>query len=356
MSLKSWKSLAVAGMLLALLGTSAQAGGVFVTGTMNVNSSDVGFLPYPGNYQGFQSVDFLTGAGTNSYTNAWTAGNSNPNIPAAGDKVTSVGVLGLSNFGKSYSLSGGAGTSMAYLTSGQFVAVYALQGVLSSNTSLANFDPSVGGKGVIEIISLTNPSTFNPSNPNTWLAGTVVGTLTITGRPSSSIPGSAFTHGAETDFADNIGLLNGSGVNTASAAISGGALLNPNAQFQFVWQGGSLISGFNGLDQNPDFFVNLTQALTTTTPSNPGDTDLNSIFDTLMGLPSTTDGFAVPGGGGNDYDPTPLITNGDAEELNQGGFAVPGAIVPEPASMVLWSVFGAGFALSALRRRFSGRK
>lgn len=333
----------LATLLAAVCFSSTAQADVFVTGQTNIN----GAIQNNGtglNYAGARN--FGLGSNGISFTNFQGAG-----APGSGGVITAVGFAILDG---SANVNGGVGP--AYTTSPNLVGVYALRGV-ENGAFGASFN-----EGVIQVFDRSlaagaTPAIF-PLNPSSWTQGNdIVAQFNINNTPINAVlqgpPGGVAT---EPLLVPNPGAINDAEVDTTAG-------VGTTADFLFSLVSGGLFTPLGGSD---DFFIRLNQliAFPTGIPDQAAlaalVAQLNDLFDDLM-----TDGGFDPGNGfsygnpgdGTVYNPLAGPNSGDTVQTNTGGLVVPGQVVPvteipEPASLIVWSVLAAGGAgLGMIRRR-----
>jgi hypothetical protein len=318
------------------LGNSAKAD-VLVTGPVGFNNPNV-FVPggtqVPGNPVGPSGLATLAGSSGISFTNAWSNG-----APAVGDKVTAIGFSLVSSF--TMSDTGIGLTNFPTVV----VGVFALEGQITQVG--ANGLTAAFTSGAVNLYNTGNPTVLG-NNPSTWVPGGNVNaaplaSFTLT-DPGAVVPGPG---GAPVNlFAGNTAEVVFDNVNTD------GDLL-----FDFVGamdvMGDQFIEYLNSL--NPGLHVNINELFQSVTAGEYGldaadIAFLNSLFAALLGGSFTGDGP------GEDFNPLGNGSNGDtiqtlSYEANFGNF-VDNTEVPEPASLIVWSVMAAGGAgIGMIRRR-----
>lgn len=330
----------LATLLAAVCFSSTAQADVFLTGQTNINGSiqnNGGGVNAPG------ARNFGLGSNGISFT------NFHGNVAGQGGVITAIG----------FSLLDGSqntnGTVSPFSSTGSMIGIYALRGVENGQFG-ASFT-----EGVIQVFDRTSigqafPPGINPLNPSTWNpTNDLVGTFKINNTPINAVlqgpPGGQAT--------EPLVVPNPGAINDATVEVVAGA--GTTADFLFSLLGGSL---FTQLGANDDFFIRLNQLFQSPTLTEDQLTDLinqlNPLFDALM----AAGGFANGGNntfsygvGGTVYNPLGGPANGDTIQTNTGGLVVPGQTVPvteipEPASLIVWSVMAAGGAgLGMIRRR-----
>lgn len=323
------------------LGTTAQAD-VFVTGQTNINGS------IQNNGSGVNAPgarNFGLGSNGISFT------NFHGNVAGQGGVITAIG----------FSLLDGSqntnGTVSQFSSTGSLIGIYALRGVENGQFG-ASFN-----EGVIRVFDRTSvgqplPPGINPLDPSTWNpTNDLVAQFNINNTPINAViqgpPGGQAT--------EPLVVPNPGAINDATVDINAG--VGTTADFLFSLVSGSL---FTQLGANDDFFIRLNQLFQSPT-INQAQVDaliaqLNPLFDALMAAGGFANGgtntFSYgPPGSGTVYNPLGGPANGDTIQTNTGGLVVPGQTVPvteipEPASLIVWSVMAAGGAgLGMIRRR-----
>lgn len=330
----------LATLLAAVCFSSTAQADVFVTGQTNINGS------IQNNGLGSNALgarNFGLGSNGISFT------NFQGGAPGTGGAITAVGFALLDG---SYNANGGVG---AFSQSGALIGIYALRGV-ENGAFGASFT-----EGVIQVFDRTPlgggaaPS-INPFDTSTWAPGSdMVAQFNINNTPISAVlQGPPGGNATEPLIVPNPAAINDATVNLNAAT-------GTTADFLFSLVSGTLFTPLGGSD---DFFIRLNQLISGTTglpdqaAVNALIAQLNPLFNTLM----TAGGFAPGSGfsfgaGGTVYDPLGGPANGDTIQTNTGGLVVPGQVIPvteipEPASLIVWSVMAAGgMGLGMIRRR-----
>ncbi len=338
-------------LAVASLGATAQAD-VFVSGTVQMNPNSGTTNP-----NGNDTVRQITSFGGYSYTNK------------VGGDATSGGVRVVGVINNLGSILNGLGSGDAN-TQSNITAVFALNGQFAGDLNTgnlgANFDPSVGGSGQIRFYN--NDTGIISVDPSTWVTNILnldeglIGVFDLIARPTD------FENGEQGfPVVSDVISLTEALVNTARAVQGttgpegdATALFQLNTSFDLDLNS-SLAPLFEYLGISPDggvedpargaLLVDLDELGSPDGALAGPYLDLfDDIFNTL--LPSVGGGFL----GGDTYDPTKPFVTGDTSQSISGGDAYPGSMVsaevPEPASLIVWSVMAAGGAgLGMIRRR-----
>lgn len=343
---KTW----LVGLAMLLATSVAARADTFVTGTVDFSGGSL-----IANDARRANID---SAGV-SYTNAWSTGPGG--VPALGDKVTAVGFVKISG------AQVGVATSSA--TPDRLVALYAIQGtIVDANPATLR---AAFTAGQVRVYDRGSGAGLLQNDPDTWLgaatpisAGALnsdLGRYDITNAPTAVVQGLPGGTTTEALVPFNLALINTSGVNLAAGVGSTTSEFvfreNVDGSFTNDYNVG-LINPDDILDDSPvgDIFVRLNQTLSSATGGLApvgGTGDLNTIFTTFLG------GTFDSGSGGGTYNPAAGLGpngNGDVIQQNDGGFVVPGGRpqqeeIPEPTSILLFSVIGIGGMAYRLRRR-----
>lgn len=389
----------LAAFVTLVFGTSARAD--FLVQTARIHTSTggattVGTLMTDG---GVNLVNGNTSLG-NQFIN-----NTTTNTAASAGSVVVVG----SNLLASYGFQFGGGMGAVYNPAGApmqpLVAVFALAGSVGSGTSTI-FTAATGRIGLFSIGGTLVSNGYNEFNPLTWGAVNAAGTVLLTpvavwdlkppepvidlgvGVPSGGGPGGVFNLSPAQ--------VNQISVNTAVGSANQGFFLfreTQNSTFASspgALSGNSFVTvignppivppGTSFLDEGivsriDESYRRAVAAITGSISGGPGSAGfdaLNTIASVLGGLPVLTGGspgqaFATAfggignsGGSGTSYNPSGGTPVPDTSDLffTLGTTTGVGTqvVVPEPSSVVLYSLMTAGLGLFSGLRRYRGQK
>lgn len=376
---KSWKHLIAVTLASLALGGGARADFI-VTTISDVDKGSGGTA---------SNVNALVGTSAGNFDFGNTIGSTTGGS-AVGDtrQVVSVGVDVLSGGLKSF---GGGNTGATY-NGNPIVVVTAVQGT-ATVTALGGgtqFKVESGKIGFFQTDANFNAN-FNQFNPLTWQATDATGATLKTPLAvfklvdPSGIVGFDVLQGTKGDggnvLSANNNLINfqtqNPTNNTGDFTFKETSIGSPGAAFIQVSKDG-LFPGNTDLGDALHIFIN--QVLAKSTSNDPNDAGnkfrfvdpdgsngvkglaaLNTIATNLGGLSFFASGF---GSGTNTFDPyggpsgNPQVFPGSGDlGANFGLTGFPGILqeppppIPEPASMVLWSVLGVGAMYGAYRRR-----
>jgi hypothetical protein len=316
---------------------------VFYSGRVDISSSQ-------------PNVRLITGYTGVSYTNKVDGDNTS-------GRVRAVGVVN------------GLGSTLQNFTSVPFgnniVAVFALEGKFVGNLATGNldadFDPvSGGGIGQVRWYDL-GTNTIDITDPSSWvnnINSLAVGTIAVfdlvtrptdilTGPPGP--PATTFVNFLNENLINTAGAVQGTTGPEGDARIK----LELNSAFAldptgistldplFVYQPGQIVNPLT-----PTLIIDLDEiGEGSGAGSVVNTTQLGTIFDAFTGL---TGGFL----GGGTYTPNDPFGSGDTAQSISGGDIYPGSQVPpgnevpEPASIIVWSLLAIGGAgYRAMRQR-----
>ncbi len=233
----------------------------------------------------------------------------------------------------------------------------------------ADFDPATGGAvGQLRVYDFGANSGATAGIPSTWVPDInnldtgLIAVFDITTRPDDVQKGPP--GGITTD--DLLGVI-ADDINRA-AVTSGDIGANGQASLKFLYDENNPLSTF--FDFTPagylvepdsqDLLVNINEVTENSTfinvfnPVPQNLTDLSTIFTALTGGAA---GQFVPPTDLAGFDASNPALTGDTSQFIEGGFAVPGSqqqqqVVPEPASILMWALFGLGaVGFVAVQRR-----
>jgi hypothetical protein len=345
----------LAALVALLVGATAANADVFYSGTFNANGSVAGGA----NVANASSLNL--GGGGISYNNVFGSGAGGASV--VGDTIVAVGFVPIigANVATNSNVSFG-------LANNNLVAVYAFQGHVTSpppNAGASFQIEQAGNSGVIVIMDRSAvaglPAGLNITNPTTWvndinnLSNGQVARLTINNLPTTApfyapgVPGPLTTEIPP--------VVNPANINTANTQFNASVQSAPEFKLEIV-NGGTFLT--NPQVFAPDgsvrldyaMYLLLNQQVPISQATVPADiTNLNKIAQALLGRD-----FANNSTTGSQYDNNIAGGSGDIALNNTGGRAIFGGQfaqteVPEPASLLVWSVIAAGAGVGMVRRR-----
>jgi hypothetical protein len=346
----------LAALMALLVGATAANADVFYSGTFNANGSVGG----GNNVANASSLNL--GAGGVSYNNVYGTGPGGSSV--VGNTIVAVGFVPLigANVNTNSNQSFG-------LANNNLVAVYAFQGTVTSppiNAGASFQIENPNNKGVIIIMdrSAVAGGGLDITNPSTWvnnlsdLTQGRVATLAINNLPTDSPYYARGLQGGPTVELPPVS--NPANINTANTQFNASVQSAPEFKLQIV-DGGTFLT--NPQVFSPDgsirldyaMYLLLNQQLPLDQTDVPADVaKLNLIAMQLLGT-----NFATGiGTNGSDYNNIIASGSGDIALNNTGGRAIFGGQfapatteVPEPASLLVWSVIAAGAGVGMVRRR-----